>query len=411
MESEPTETSENRGVPAMTRWGRARGVAFRRGRREAFALATVLVVVAVVASAGILGLGGSGSGPATGSPAKATGTGLPTPPGTGVVARLPTGANATFAWAPDGAHLLVSDGSGSRVYDRFGKLISEFAPVEGWLDAGHLIGGDGYVADISHSHTGLSPADSRVVANGHGSAAIIVTRSACGGDPVVDWYRDGHYVRAQETVTPFGWSPDGEDVVLGHMACDPADGVDRGAKGPVQLVDFASGRVLATLPDVRGEMAFSPDGESLAAQSDSDLNVVEIDSGGISTVPGIRFLGWLDVETIFAASGSRIEFVDLDPPDVSPVAYAEWQAVSPEGIHLSADLSGRALRVSASDGTVLLDLSSAGLVAERYPAAGEPVVSALQPSWWSPDGGMLALESSDGTSLVMLSVDPSRPAR
>jgi hypothetical protein len=32
-----------------------------------------------------------------------------------------------------------------------------------------------------------------------------------------------------------------------------------------------------------------------------------------------------------------------------------------------------------------------------------------QKSWWSPDGRMLALESSDGSSLALISVDPTKP--
>ncbi len=126
------------------------------------------------------------------------------------------------------------------------------------------------------------------------------------------------------------------------------------------------------------------------------------------TIPGIRFLGWLDQESLFAASGSQIQFIDLDPIDVSTATYGEWKTSSPSGLELAGDLSGAARAILATNGSQLLDLSSAGLAAERYPAAGESETY-LQPNWWSPDGGMLALESSDGASISLISVDPSHP--
>jgi hypothetical protein len=377
------------------------------------AVAAAAVLVALVAAAGLLSLrgggqpavGGGGGGTPTGT---ATGTYLTTPAGTGVVARLPNEQYSTFAWAPDGAHLLVASQSGSRVYDRFGKLVSEFGRAEGWLDAGHLIGDDGSVADFRQSQSSGPGSNSGVVANGHGSAAIIVARPGCTGDPLVDWYRDGHYVRAGEKVSPFGWSPDGRFFLKGHLDCSSMDAELHGWKGPVQVVDFGSGRVLATAPAVRGEMAFSPDQTLLAAQSDTDLEIVDLGGQPVETLPGTRFLGWLDDETLYAVNGSQLELVDLDPLAVNAAAGNEWQAESPTGLHLAGDLTGAARRIVAQDGTTLLDLSSAGLVADA-PTVGDRVDSHLQPGWWSPDGRMLVLESADGASLVLLSVDPAKP--
>jgi WD40 repeat protein len=378
----------------------------RPARNRLAAGAVALVVLLVIAAGALYFRNGGG---VAGSPGPlATGTGLPTPRGTGLVARLSVGAGATFSWAPDGHHLLVSDEVGSRVYDRFGKLVSDFAPVEGWLDAGRLVGGDGSVVDISHSQPGASPAGSAVLANGHGSAAIVVAQPTGCGDPVVNWYRDGKYVKANESVTPLGWSPDGRYVLLGHEACDastPATGWER----QVQVVDFASGRVAVTLANVQGEIAFSPDGGSIAAQSGPDLEIGDLDTGEPETIPGARFLGWLDQESIFVAFGSRIQFVDLDPVDVSAATYAEWKASSPTGLALAGDLTGAARAIVAVNGSQLLDLSAAGLAAQPYSAADQASETYLQPGWWSPDGGMLALESTDGTFIALISVDPSRP--
>jgi hypothetical protein len=349
------------------------------------------------------------AGSATTSPGPlATGTGPPTPPGTGLVARLRVGAGAAFSWAPDGRHLLVSDEAGSRVYDRFGKLVSEFGPVEGWLDASHLVGGDGTVAEISHSQPGAAPAGSRVLASGHGAAAIIVSQPTGCGDPLVNWYRDGKYVKANESVTPLGWSSDGRYVLLGHETCD-ASAPAAGWQGQVQVVEFASGHAAATLPNVRGEIAFSPDGGSIAAQSGADLDVADLDTGEPETIPGARFLGWLDQESIFLAFGSQIQFADLDPVDVSTALYGQWRASSTTGLQLAGDVTGAARQIVTANGSNLLDLSSAGLAAERYPAVGQAAETYLQPDWWSPDGGMLALESTDGTFIALISVDPSRP--
>ncbi len=372
-------------------------------------LCGTVAVVAVVAGVGLIGMGGGNQPVATPLPSPT----IHSPAGTGFVARLPLDGPATFSWSPDGTYLLVAEWSTyeSRVYDRFGKLVSQYGSIEGWLDARHLIDGSGYVADVATSHSGGPTANSWVVANGHGSAAIIVSVPACVGDPMIDWYRDGKYVKTGEQATPFGWSPDGKYILLGHFQCSTDDATLHGWKGPVDVVDFATGKVMATLPDVRGEMAFGPDLADVAAQSDADLEIGEIASGEVTSVPGVRFLGWLDTESLYAASGSQVDFVDLDPLAVDTSPGNVWQAASPTGLHLQGDLTGSARRILASNGDTLLDLSSAGLVADQYPSTNEHVVSALQPQWWSPDGGMLALRSADGRSLVLISVDPDQPAK
>jgi hypothetical protein len=383
--------------------GRGLGSARRRERFGILVVAAGVGLAACVAAAGLLVFRGGQPGIApTQSQWNVT-----TPPGTGVVARIAVDQYAAFSWAPDGAHLLVASQSGSRVYDRFGKLVSQFGGAEGWLDAGHLIGDDGSPVSIDRSRSSGPSVNAWVVANGHGSAAIIVAVPACVGDPIVNWYRDGRYERTQDKVSPFGWSPDGRLALLGHFSCESMDAELHGWKGPVEVADFASGRVLATAPAVRGEMAFSPDLSMLAAQSDADLEIVDLGGQPVETLTGTRFLGWLDSETLYAVKGSQLELVDLDPLAVMAAVGNEWQAESPTGLHLAGDLTGVARRLVAQDGTTLMDLSSAGLAAERYPTADEHVNPSLQQSWWSPDGRMLALKSSDGSSLYLLSVDPA----
>ena len=246
-------------------------------------------------------------------------------------------------------------------------------------------------------------AGTEVIASGHGSAAIVTSSPAGCGDPTVDWFRDGKYVKVGESVTPIGWSPDGKYIVLGHETCD-SSAPAQGWRGQIQVVEFASGHVAATIPNAQGEIAFSPDGGSIAAQAGVDLEVADLDSGEPQTIPGVRFLGWLDQESVFLAAGSKIEFADLDPLEISTASYAQWKTSSPAGLQLAADSTGAARAVLAADGSTLLDLSSAGFVAERYPAPDDPVVTYLQPAWWSPDGSMLALESADDTSIALLSV-------
>ena len=377
-----------------------------RTSRTTITLAIAALAAVVLAAAAIFVWPNVGSGAPTGSQAA---TGLPGPAGTGIVTRIAVEPDAAFSWAPDGGHLLVWDQSGSRVFDRFGKQVSEFAPLEGWLDSSHLIGPDGTVADIGHSVGGSPLPNTAVVANGHGSAAIIVARPGCVGDPLVDWYRNGRYEKANESVTPFGWSSDGTLAVLGHMTCGALDAEMNGWKGTVQVRQIATGRVVATLPDVRGDMAFSPGGDDLAAQSDASLEIADLTTGKLSALPGLRFLGWLDDETIFVSVPSGIEVVDLDPPTPSTATYDEWQVASPDGLHVSADISGTARRILAADGSTLMDLTSEQLVLESPPAPGQPVFTRLQPGWWSPDGRMLVLASADGRSLALISVDPSQP--
>jgi WD40 repeat protein len=375
----------------------------------------VAVIGSVVVCAGFLGLGGSGK-PAAGvlPAAPAASATLPTPAGTGIVARISTGPYANFSWSPDGKYLLITDSSQytSRVYDRFGKLVSQFGSIEGWLDATHLIDGSGYVSNVVTSHTGGPTANSWVVANGHGSAAIVVAVPACTGDPIIDWYKNGGYQKTGQKATPFGWSADGTLALLGHFQCSSQDAELHGWKGPVDVVNFATGKTIGTAPAVRGEMAFSPDGTELAAQSDADLKVVDLVGGDVETVPDVRFLGWLDVESLYAATRTGVEFVDLDVGVVTrPITGDEWQAESPIGLHLQGDTTGAARAILASDGTTLLDLTPANLMAEQYPDTSGHVDPWLQPGWWSPDGGMIALKSADGASLVLISIDPTKTGK
>ena len=391
--------------------GRVRGgtVARGHGRRGlAGLLVAAALVVAVVAGAGLLGLGADRShvsGPA--------GTvGIPT--GTRIVAQLPIGQYATYAWSPDGAHILVSEGyeeTESRVYDRFGNLVAKFGPVEGWLDSSHLIGGDGYVADINTGHMDGPKANSQVVANGHGSAAIVVGVPACVCDPMVDWYRDGHYVRASETVSPLGWSPDGRLLLRGRFDSSRKDAAFTTWAGAVDVTDFATGRVLATAPHVSGAMAFNPSETRLAAESGSDLEILDIGTGATRTVAGARLLGWWNDDFVYylttgnaiaaAPATDTTEILQGPPP-------TEWPIPSFHGADLLADWKGSATRiVSADQSTTLLDLTSADLVVPTDLTAGYEAVS-LRQSPWSPDGRMLALETADKTTLVLISVDPGQ---
>jgi hypothetical protein len=386
------------------------------------AFGAVAILIGVVVGAGLLQLRGSGQPAASAPPSATLATAatpvtpatLGTPAGTGVVARLPIGQYGSFAWSPDEAHLLVSDESGSRVYDRFGKLVSTFGRSEGWLDAGHLVGGDGYVADISASHTGGPTSNSWVVANGHGSAAIIVAVPACTGDPLIDWYKNGQYVKVGEKVTPFGWSPDGKLVLLGHLDCSSQDAEMNGWKGPVDIVDFATRRVLATAPAVRGAMAFNPSATRLAAESDGNLEIVDIATGQVHTVPSARLLGWSDDDYVYcltaAGSVARVG-ATAEIPLFKGIVVA-WTIASSIDVQLVVDPHGAATRIMAADGkATVLDLAPENLGPVRdlgeVTSTPQPRLSALWRNPWSPDGRMLALESSDGTSLVLISVDPA----
>jgi WD40 repeat protein len=373
-------------------------------------------LIGVIVGAGLLQLRGSGQPATSGSPTATLGTPATpvTPAGTGVVARLPIGQYGSAAWSPDGAHLLVSDDSGSRVYDRFGRLVSTFGPSEGWLDAGHLIGGDSYVADINASHMSGPTSNSWVVASGHGSAAIIVAVPACTGDPLIDWYKNGQYVKAGEKVTPFGWSPDGRLVLLGHLDCSSQDAELNAWKGPVDIVDFATRRVLATAPAVRGLMAFNPSATRLAAESDGNLEIVDIATGQVHTVPGARLLGWSDDDYVYclttAGSVARVG-ATAEIPVFKGIVVA-WTIASSIGVQLVVDPHGAATRIMAADGkATVLDLAPENLGPVRdlgeATSTPQPRLSALWRSPWSPDGRMIALESSDGTSLVLISVDPA----
>ncbi|HEX7545012.1 MAG TPA: hypothetical protein VF361_09425, partial [Candidatus Limnocylindrales bacterium] len=356
------------------------------GVRWVLPVGAAAVLIAVLVGAGLLGLRGGGQ-PAAGSGSPSA---TPvTPPGTGVVARLPIGPFGSFAWSPDGAHLLVLDDSGGHVYDRFGKLVSEFGQAEGWLDATHLISVDGHVSSADQSYSSSSTLGGGVVAGGHGSAAILVAVPACTGDPLIDWYENGKYVKAGEKVTPFGWSPDGKLVLLGHMDCSSEDAAMNGWKGSVDIVDFATRRVLATAPAVRGAMAFNPSGTRLAAQSDQNLEIVDIATGQVSTLPNVRLLSWSDDESVYCltAAGNLDQLGATAEVPAARGIVKEWAIVSSIGLTLDSDASGTPIRIIGLGGKVALDLSSADLA--RVRDVGD-VTSTLWRSPWSPDGRMLA---------------------
>lgn len=396
----------------------ARGGGQGVARRVALPVGLVAILLGVVATAGLMTLRDGGLRPASSGPQSSTAglvtpqaTAHATPERTGLVARLPVGQYGSFSWAPDGQHLLVRDDSGSRVFDRFGNLISEFGPSEGWLDASHVIGGDGYVADIRTSHKSGPTSNSWVVANGHGSAAIIVAVPGCVGDPMLDWYKNGQYVKAGEKATPFGWSPDGKLLLLGHMSCSVEEAQMHGWKGPVDVVDFASGRVVATAPGVRGAMAFNPSGTRLAAESDKDLEILDFATGQVKTVRNARLLGWSGNDDVygFTTAGSvTLVGATATIHDFGGVTF-NWAIPSSLGPQLEVDAVGAPLRIASADTkTTLLDLSATSLVVRPDLAlvvsADQPRYSALLHSPWSPDGRMLALESRDGTSVALFAV-------
>ena len=388
-----------------------RTVLLRRNPRLAATAVAAAGVLALLVIAGVSLLPGSGAatngGGASGAPSASPQVNAR------MAGRISITGSASFSWSPDGALLLVSDSDSSRVYDRAATLVGTFPAPEGWLDAGHLIGGDGVVSDAHTSRPATSgvPPNTRVIANGHGAAAIVTGTAGCSADPLVQWYRNGTLEQTQERANPLGWSPDGSNVLLGHVSCDPTATASSTAagdawRGDVQLVDFASGAVEGTLPHVQGSIAFGVGGDSVAAQA-GDSTVI-LDAGGpdAQTLPAARFLGWLDTETIFVERDTRILVADLDPPNVSDAtAYPRWQAAGPNGINLAANLDGSALAILRDDGSTLLDLSGRDLVAVRPPAAAEPIVTGMQPEWWAPDGGTIALESVDGTSLTLISID------
>jgi hypothetical protein len=383
----------------------------RVARRAAIPAAIAVILVGVMATAGLLALRGAGLQPASsvpgGSMAGATSqvTAPGTPQRTGLVARLPFSGQAS--WAPDSEHLLVSSETGSAVYDRSGNLVSSFGQFEGWLDATHLISGDGHVAGIDEPYTGGPRSNSWVVASGHGSAAIIVAVPGCVGDPLIDWYKNGGYVKAGEKATPYGWSPDGKLVLLGHLDCSDQDAELNGWEGRVDVVDFALGRVLASVPAVRGEMAFNPSATRLAAQSDANLEIVAVDGGQAQTIPGARFLSWFDDDHLYYRAGAEVELLNLRSGASASAAVSSGEWIVPStatGPRLVVDATGAARRIVAADWTTtLLDLSSSSLLLDDNQASDQMVSGLQQPSW-SPDGRMLVLESSDGTSLDLFSV-------
>ncbi len=384
--------------------GWLRGTGLARG----VAAGSILAVVAACTAAGTGGTPVSVPSAQVSPPPS-----LGSSPGTGIVARLPMPQWSNFSWSPDGAYLLIANASGSRVYDRHGAATSSFAGDLGWLDASSLLDTSGSIRPVRGGNATGYVANAGVVASGHGSAAIIVARPACEGDPLVDWYRDGAYRRTGEQVTPFGWSADGRYIVEGHLTCSSMDAELHGWKGKVDVVDFASGKTLASVEGVRGEMALNPSGTWLAAQSDSDVEIVDLGSGTVAVAKGVRLLAWTSDHTLALRGGETLEVAELlGGLHVTTPEPSEVLIPSPiDGLALGIDVHGKAIEVRGPSES-LLGLRGADLTidANPDPAADEHQSTRLAPAYWSPAGRLLALPSADGLSIALISVDPDRPA-
>ena len=387
-------------------WLRVDGWLRGTGLARGVAAGSILAVVAGCTAAG------AGATPVSAPSSRVSSSPSLDSPGTGLVARLPMPRWSTFSWSPDGAYLLIANSSGGQVYDRHGAAISSFAGDVGWLDVSSVIDTSGSIRPVRGDNATGYVANAGVVAGGHGAAAIIVAMPACEGDPLVDWYRDGAYRRTGEQVTPFGWSIDGRYFVEGHLTCSSMDAELHGWKGKVDVVDFASGKTLATLPDVRGEMAFNPSGTRFVAQSDSDVAIADLADASVVKVPGVRLVGWLNDTLLWVVSSGKLGQIDASTGDVLSWAAAGTVILpSSASARLYCGSDGTAQAI-VGPSTVLLDLTGEGLAidANPEPAADEHQSTRLAPAYWSPDGRMLALPSADGQSIALISVDPDRPA-
>jgi hypothetical protein len=377
-------------------------------------LGIALIALSVAIVTGLVGCDGSDPTPIPVPPTPA----LDSPAGSTVVATLPA-AGARVSWSPYGRYLRVATSEGSIVYDRFGRMVSQFHGLVDWLDESHVLGPDGIARAVTESQGFGYVPNAWVVANGHGTGIVVVGVPGCVGDPIVAWYRNGSFDLAQpETFSPLGYSPDGDLALEGRMACSSGDAELHGWKGDVDVVELATGRTISTLHGIRGPMAFDPGGKSLAAQSDADLVIATGGESEIDTLPGVRLLAWLDeVRLALAGDGHQIVNV-LARPEVEPGAADAFGIRSPANVPpgeaptLQVSWTGRVLEVDGPDGRII-DLSSRGLTIALNPTPGQNDMAAtgLQPDYWSPDGGMLALPTADGTSIVLVSVDPANPAK
>ncbi len=335
---------------------------------------------------------------------------LATPAASGVVARLAVPQYGRFSWSADGAFLLIASQNGSTVYDRYGVEVSPFVGSVGWLDSSHVVGVDGKARSVLDAQ-GLGYAPNQwVVGSGRGAAMIVVAVPGCTGDPMVDWYRDGAYRRTNEKLTPIGFSFDGSLAIEGHLTCSSMDAELHGWKGVVDVIDLATGRAEISIPNVRGELAFAPGGKMLAAQSDGDLAIADLGSGHVTVVKNVRLLAWIDSQHLALAGNAAV--IDAANPSAKLASVDGHYAVGDTGITLAITADGKVNGVDGPNGRVV-DLASEGLSIDgnRAPGADEREETRLQPSYWSPDGRMLALPSADGSSIVLVSADPAHPAQ
>jgi len=384
----------------------------RRGGRWVVA---AVMTVAVVSGA-CTGTGAAPQSPSvmpnrSGAPASTPGT-PDTPAGTAVIARVPVGQYGTFSWSPDGRYLLAGNSEGSTVTDRYGRAVSSFTGQAGWLDATHVIGPDGSVHAVTDSQGTGYLANAGVVANGHGTAIVIVAVPACTGDPMVAWYRNGVFdLQKQEKLTPLGFSPDGSLALIGHLTCSSQDVELHGWKGDVDVLDLASEKTRVTLHDVRGELAWSPGARLLAAQSDGDVEVADVETGAMWTAKGVRLLAWTADRDLALRAGNTLELARIAGGlDVTTSEPGEILVPSPlQDVALGLDVDGNLIEVRGPNGS-LLALQGEKLAIDPNPAPGanDYATTWLQEGYWSPDGRMVAVWSQNKTSVALIAVDPGQ---
>ncbi|MDF3280952.1 Ig-like domain-containing protein [Gordonia sp. N1V] len=360
-----------------------------------------------------------------------------------VVTADPDGDTTTVAASAPAHGTIVDNGDGTWTYT------PDPAYAHGLSAGGNTTpGSDSVTFTVTDGHGGsvttvvtplIAPTNAApvlVVSGSSGSSAVIVLGNAQTSLPNgVTVSADGKYAFVGDTTAGAVYILDADPSsatfgqILGQIPVANATGAvatpdgstlyvaDMSQSGGVVVIGVdpeypGTGTVIGTIPlgNLPGDLAMSPDGNTLYVATNTGVRAIDIGSGStagdvVATyLPGSSLTGVLvgaDNKTLYATGGSLVRVIDIDP-DSATYQQVLFTIATPAATGVAASPDGRTLYVSEQNARVVavidIDPSSPTYrqVIATLPAGGTPTDVAL-----TPDGTRLYVTGLDGTVRVI----------